>query len=133
MGWEAATHVEQLVQEECSGSPYGSPDGGGPPAETFELRAGEHRFVLVYHDAHFRCAQDVEAFFRTSSGAADVLVQPVDMNPDSVAGCDCLYDLTMAIEPVETGTVQVTLFRRWDRMNDDVSPVLIGSQSVGVN
>jgi hypothetical protein len=57
-----------------------------------------------------------------------VLVQPIDMNPSAVAACDCLYEIRMTV-PVEVPAT-VTLYRRWDALNEPNDPVEIGSVDV---
>jgi hypothetical protein len=61
-----------------------------------------------------------------------VLVQPVEMHPSSVTRCDCLYDISVAIEDIRAGSRTVTLFRRWDDHNEPNDPVTIDSKSIVV-
>ncbi len=77
----------------CGDSPTGAPDDS--PHKSIHVDGGLGSVNVAYDDAHFRCDQTVEGFLRTSTGQADFLVQPTDMNPASVADCDCLYDITM--------------------------------------
>jgi hypothetical protein len=53
------------------------------------------------------------------------------MNPSSVAGCDCLYEITMETS-VSAGTTTVTVYRRWDHQSGGDSPVEVGSASASV-
>jgi hypothetical protein len=85
-----------------------------------------------YLDAHFRCEQSVEGFLRESGSAVDLLVQPIDMNPTSVAMCDCLYEIVMIVKPLAAGQHDVTLYRRWDAINEPNDPVLIGTAQAQV-
>ncbi len=119
-GWEDAEPVVSLVQSECEGSPL----------EAFDERVsadleGSPLRVEAF-ETHFRCAQDVEAFFRTSGSEIDVLVQPVDMNPANLAACDCLYDLEIAVTSPSSAPARVEVFRRWDSESGDSDPVSIG-------
>jgi len=82
--------------------------------------------VLAYDHAHFRCVQDVEAFAKRSEHALEVLVQPIDMHPYVVAACDCLYNINMRPES-GAGALDITLYRRWDALNNPNGPVSIGS------
>lgn len=125
-GWEDAKRVTQLTQDDCSGSPYEGAD------ERISVTPGTGKLAIDYQEAHFRCEQDVEGFYRSTGSALDVLVQPIDMDPDSVAACDCLYDVTIGIDPVAPGSRQVTVYRRWDNINDPNDPVRIGSEDVEV-
>lgn len=123
-GWESATRVAGLVQSECGGSPYETHD------ERVAFEAGEGSIGITYSEAHFRCSQDVEAFLRDAGEELSVLVQPRDMDPESVARCDCLYEITMQLEPVTAGEHAVTLYRRWDNLNEPNEPAEIGGQTV---
>lgn len=125
VGWEGARRVE-VTQQPCSGSPY----EGADERASFLATAG--RLEVVYTEAHFRCEQPVEAFLRQSPGVVDVLVQPVDMDPKSVAMCDCLYDVDVAVAPLAAGTYQATAYRRWDNLNEPNDPLEIATGSVRV-
>lgn len=122
-GWEDARPVTSLVQSECDGSPLKKAHD-----ERVEGDITASPLEVVLREGHFRCAQDVEGFYKLSGTGVDVLVQPVDMNPRVVAACDCLYDveMTVALE-VDLAPDAVTVFRRWDNLNDDNDPVEIGS------
>jgi hypothetical protein len=52
------------------------------------------------------------------------------MDPESVAACDCLYEIHMVIETDEERDYALTLYRRWDNINSDNEPVEIGTASV---
>jgi hypothetical protein len=130
-GWESAERISGLTQAECDGDPYGD-TGSGDFDEHATFEGGVGAVQVVYNDAHFRCAQDVEAFARRSEGTLDVLVQPIDMDPDAVAGCDCLYDITMEITDLPAGDLAVSLSRRWDNINDPNDPVEITTATVTV-
>ena len=128
-GWEDAKPVDDLQQAACAGSPYGDTgDTGEGTGERVEASASGDGVAVSYLEAHFRCAQDVAGWYRSADGEVDALVQPRDMNPRSVAGCDCLYNITFSV-PVATPTT-LTLYRRWDNINDPNDPVLIGSVDV---
>jgi hypothetical protein len=45
------------------------------------------------------------------------------MHPEVVAGCDCLYDIAMRVHDVDPDVV--SLYRRWDDINDPNDPVLV--------
>ncbi|HVR21662.1 MAG TPA: hypothetical protein VMS65_18230 [Polyangiaceae bacterium] len=122
-GWEDAERVSNLIQHECAGTALVEHD----ERATFVTSDGS--LDVRYEDAHFRCEQDVEGFFKDSGDALDILVQPVDMNPSSPTRCDCLYEITFAIAPL-AGSRQATLFRRWDDLNEPNDPVEIASETV---
>ena len=87
---------------------------------------------LEYRAAHFRCEQALEGFARISGGKLGVLVQPVDLIPSAVAGCDCLYDIGIAIEDLKKGSLAVELYRRWDNLNEPNDPEKVGSAEVQI-
>lgn len=125
-GWEAAERVEGLKQAPCAGSALGR-----DTPEALQANAAASGIAVSYDHAHFRCEQDVEAFVRRASGALDLLVQPIDMDPSAVAGCDCLYDVSMQV-PVARGDYRLKLYRRWDNINHPNEPVKIGETDVSV-
>lgn len=115
-GWEDAVPISDFSQRECSGDPYGEYD------ETVTATLADGDLDFVWDEAPFRCAQDVEGFYRTEGDLLQVLVQPVDMNPRAVAGCDCLYRLDFTV-PDWSGPWEA--WRRWDNINDPNDPELI--------
>lgn len=117
-GWEDALVVEDFTQGQCQGDPYGDYD------ETVTAEVQGADLAFDWRQAPFRCEQDVEGFYRTEGDRLQVLVQPRDMHPTSVAKCDCLYDLTFAV-PDWDGPWDA--YRRWDAINDPNEPVLVGS------
>jgi hypothetical protein len=129
--WEEAEEIPGLDQSECEGDPYGGTgEDGFDERATFTGEVGSVR--VLYNDAHFRCEQPVEAFVRRGDNTLDVLVQPIDMNPDMVAGCDCLYDIVVEIKNLVAGDYAVSLSRRWDNINDPNDPVPIATDIVTV-
>jgi hypothetical protein len=117
-GWENATAIEGLTQSECKGSLTSS----DRMTEALKVIPEAAAVRLEYSAAPFRCQQDVEAFARIESGKVDVLVQPVDMNPSSVAKCGCVYDINMTIKGLPKGAVDGELYRRSDNLNDPNTP-----------
>jgi hypothetical protein len=84
---------------------------------------------VAYHDADFRCAQSVEGFVRRRPKSVDFLVQPKEMHPTKVAGCDCLYEITMSASAT-SGHTAITVYGRWD---GDTSPVVeVGTVTASV-
>jgi hypothetical protein len=121
-GWQDAELVEQLTQAPCA-----EPGVGWEVISEIDTSSTATGFELVYDDAQFRCEQSVEAYARKQAGSIDLLVQPVDMHPAKVAGCDCLYRVSMEI-PAPAGTYRLGLYRRWDSLNDP-NPVIEISRS----
>ena len=126
-GWESAQSMKSFTQAACNGFP-GLP---GSPAESIAVDAGQGTVSVAYHGAHFRCDQSVEGFVRSGVKSVDFLVQPTDMNPSSVAGCDCLYEITLATSAAP-GPTTVSLYRRWDNHSGSTDPVEIGTASATV-
>jgi hypothetical protein len=126
-GWENAQSVKSFTQATCSGAP----DIPGGPIESIDATASAGSVNIAYHAANFRCDQRVAGFVRTGPGSAEFLVQPVDMNPSSVAGCDCLYEVAMVANAMP-GPTTVTVYRRWDEHSGNTDPVKIGTASVNV-
>lgn len=126
-GWEDAEAIEGLTQTECLASAYDE-----AVKETLAATPERGAVHVGYGAAHFRCDQEVEGFVRRSGGKVDVLVQPVDMDPGAVAGCDCRYDIGMTIKGLSKGAVAVELYRRWDNLNEPNDPVKIGSADVEI-
>ena len=123
-GWAGAGRVKTLVQEECPGSDMDFADEGA------SFTGGAGNIGVVYKQAHFRCEQKVEGFWKAAGDAVDMLVQPIDMHPSSVAKCDCGYNITFLVEPVSSGPHIASLYRRWDAINNPNDPVLIASALV---
>lgn len=120
-GWKAAEPVDSLTQASCAGSPY------EPHDERITSDLEPDPLHVDYLRAHFRCEQEVEAFWQRDGEGVEVLVQPVDMRPSVVAGCDCLYDVAIDVAVLPSAPEAVTLFRRWDALNEPNPPVRIGT------
>lgn len=125
-GWAGALQVSDLIQVECA---TGTMDFAN---ESATFTTGASSLAVAYEEAHFRCEQDVEGFYKIANDALDILVQPIDMHPDAVAGCDCPYGITFTVKPLEAGTLQATLYRRWDGLNTPNDPVEIATAQVTI-
>ena len=112
-GWEEAIAVDDFSQDECDDT------GGTPPDVEATVTASEDEpgIRLVGEDVRFHCSQEVEGFYRTTSEAIEVLVQPVNMNPSSVVKCDCYYRIEAGIP--EDAPATVSLYRRSDHYGND--------------
>lgn len=121
-GWEDATPVASLTQSECAGNPYEA-----PPDERVAGDLASDPLSIEVLEAHFRCAQDVEAYWQQDGERVEVLVQPIDMNPSVVAACDCLFDLDIEVGVPTSPPERLVVYRRWDNLNDDNVPVQIGA------
>jgi hypothetical protein len=125
-GWEDAELVEGLKQAPCNRGSLGN-----NLKETLGWEAKGAGVSVTYDQAHFRCEQDVEAYRRNRSDAIDLLVQPIDMDPSSVAGCDCLYEISMQISAAR-GAHKLTLYRRWDNDNQPNPAVKVDEADVSI-
>ena len=122
-GWEDADGINDFTQNECEGSAYDTAEVASVAAN-----ADDPGLRVVGDDLPFRCEQEVEGFYRVDGDAVDILVQPVNMDPRSVANCDCLYKVEAGIP--EDPPTTVTLYRRWDSINDENNPVMVGTVEV---
>lgn len=125
-GWANASPVNTFTQGSCTGSAY-DPN----VHEMLDVTTTPGLVTVGYHNAHFRCEQAVEGFFRTSSTDIELLVQPVDMNPASFAACDCLYEITAELA-VRSGTYSVGVFRRWDHKSGSDGLTSVGTMPAEV-
>ena len=127
-GWENAVAVDDFVQDDCDDT------GGTPPDLEASVTASEEEpgIRVVGEDVRFRCAQDVEGFYRNDGETVDVLVQPTNMEPKSVAKCDCYYRIEAGIP--EDAPATVSFYRRGDNYGNDEEetndPVLVGTVEV---
>jgi hypothetical protein len=123
----AANSVANLTQSACNGSVAELDQGRD---ERFLVTSGAGRLIVDYHDAHFRCEQSVQARASVSGTSIDIIVQPADMTPASVAKCDCLYDIHFEVPNLPADTYEVSLRRRWDERHGTAEPLLIGTTRV---
>lgn len=124
-GWEGARHVAIFLGPEGESCAEDAPLEEGLSAG---LRDGRVR--LVYEHGTYSCAEDHEAFVRERAGGFDVLLQPVEMHPDALAGCMCNYRARLEVGAGAAGA-EVSLYRRNNyEVEADPQPALIGSAAV---
>ena len=99
-GWEDAESVDDFSQNRCKDDAY---DTGAP--EAMSATVGDPGIRVTGDPVHFRCDQEVEGFYKADTETVDVLVQPADMNPRSVAKCDCSYRVEAGIPEDPPATV----------------------------
>ncbi len=124
-GWEGAKRIADFTQLDCD-------DERDEVEASITVEGVAGGIELDYDHARFRCSQDVEGFARRSDGQVDILIQPVDMNPSSVAKCDCSYDIVAKLAAV-AGEHTVTVYRRQDNIGGENDPVEVGSVDVVVS
>ncbi len=122
--FEGAHLIPDFHQAECSESAYDT--GVGEPVAT--LAQNDSESSVAVGPVGFRCAQDVQGFWIEANDGLSVLVQPIDMNPAAVAGCDCLYDLTMTLPSV---TDRVEVWTRGDNQSGRSEPTLEATAALG--
>ncbi|MBK05572.1 MAG: hypothetical protein CL920_25640 [Deltaproteobacteria bacterium] len=101
-------------QKECSGSPYEPEE---KKKERGEFSVDGKQIKIMYYKSHFRCAQKVHMKYSKKGNKITITAQPIDMDPDPVASCDCLYDLSATTPALASGTYEVELLRRWDNIS----------------
>lgn len=121
--WRDARRVAAVEQSACVGSLADLDQGR---RERIEARGGAGSLHVDFLDAHFRCEQRVTALVRVHDANVELLVQPEEMHPLTVAKCDCLYDIRIDVSPLAPGTYDVTLQRRWDDRHSPNDPETIG-------
>jgi len=125
-GWEDAERIAELTQAPCGRSALAD-----DVPEELGWSVGDDGLTVTYDHGHFRCEQDVEGFVRREGDAIDLLVQPIDMDPQAIAACDCLYDISLQLTP-PSGDYTLTLYRRWDKHNKPNPTVEIGAAEIAV-
>ncbi len=108
--FENAQLIEDFVQRDCEGSAY---DSAIAPT-TASVVARDSGTEVAVGPLGFRCAQKVQGFWVGEGDEVSVLIQPVDMNPTEVAGCDCLYDVDFTLP---TTTSAVAVYTRGDNLS----------------
>ncbi len=125
--WKGASVVDSFVQSECGGTP----EEGDEARVSFTRRGAAIQANLS--EARFRCEQEVEGFVKVEEGAIQFLVQPVDMNPSMVAGCDCLYNVTMDVQELAPDVYNVSLSVRGDKQSGQDEPTELFSEKIVVD
>lgn len=125
-GWEDAQRVATLTQGPCGQVTYPI-----DPPESMVVSAQTGALKIGYYHAHYRCDQLVEAYYRTSGDKLELLVQPMNMDPGAGSNCECRYDIMMDL-PMQTGSYDVTVYRRGDNDNGPKDPVEIATTEAAV-
>ena len=130
--WENSSRIERFRQSGCGNSPASV----GPP-EAIDVAVAAGTLDINYAYAPFRCQQNVEGFVRETGNALDILVQPVDMNPQQPTTCSCLYDLGLTL-PARAGSYKagdytLTVYRRWDNVITDNPVVTVGTRALVID
>lgn len=118
-GWASAERLAS-TQQACQ-----SVGPGEGPAATFEAKAAAGGAAVSFGHVTFRCAQPVEAFVRRANGRVDVLLQPEDLSPSSVARCMCRYDVDLSVSASGRGTWSG--FTRQDDVGGAQAPEQVGA------
>jgi hypothetical protein len=119
--WAGALAVNLTQSPACS--PVTAPGA----QETIEVPAWEPSLSIRYRQAHFRCEQKVCGFVKQDGDLFKALFQPCDMDPTTVAACDCGYQIdTVVPGAVSAGLKALEVYRRWDNRNQPNLPKLVG-------
>jgi hypothetical protein len=125
-GWEDAETLDDFSWEESDSGGGGCDDTACEA--TMSARAAAPGLRVTGEDLPFVGAEPVEGFYRRNGGQVDVLVQPVDMNPD--------WDSCIDVIRIEAGIPEdppatVTLYQRSHHgQGEPNDPVLVGSVGV---
>ncbi len=125
-GWEEAQALDDFSWEE-------SDTGGGGCDDTaceatMSARAAAPGLRVSGEDLPFVGAEPVEGFYRRNGGQVDVLVQPVDMDPEDDS---CIDVIRIEAGVPEDPPATVTLYRRsHHEQGEPDEPVLVGSVEV---
>lgn len=120
-GWEDALEVDEFDAEEIGETDYDDPDLGA-----VGIMGNVDRLEVSYR-ASFPCTQQVEAFQMVSGNDVELLVQPVDLHPDAVAGSDCTQEIAITLTGLDDGTYHVLLHRRdCDQVDEAMEIQLVG-------
>lgn len=123
-GWEEAEPILEFEQSDC----------GADPSEGYEtginVQVSSGAADVTWTNQPFRCEQPVEAYIRREGAGIDVLVQPVEIHPEEVVRCDCLYDLGMGFNMSDSET-SITFYTRNDEAGGPSSPSRIGTVTIG--
>ncbi len=114
--WACRTSLA-VEQSECQSDALSS------DSETFVTATADGHGVMI-SGGHFRCAQEVCAYLDESAETPRLLLQPCDMNPSSVAKCDCLYGLEVDVDVPAEG---LDVYTRFDNVGGEKEPTLVGT------
>ena len=124
-GWEDAEAVDDFSWDE---SDTGGGCGDTACEATMSAHAAPPGLRVTGEDLPFIGAEPVEGFYRRNGGQVDVLVQPVDMDPDEDS-CTNLIRIEAGVP--EDPPATVTLYwRRHHEQGESAAPVLVGSVEV---
>ena len=99
--------------------------GGTPNPTRIEADLASDPLHVNVYAVGFRCAQPLEGFWQEGDDLVNVLVQPIDMLPETVAKCDCTYDLSIDVASIAVAPRGLTLWKRFDG-DLDADPSLVG-------
>ena len=112
-----------VEQSQCSGNATGS-------TLTPNVHWSTDGNALHVEDARFRCNQSVCAYLDASSKEAQVLLQPCEMSPSTVARCDCGYSFDVPVT-LPQASRSVTVELRSDAYGGEPTSQALGTLNVG--
>ena len=87
---------------------------GKEGTESFEVSASGDQIQVMYKSAPFRCEQDVTWAAAQDGMTVTLTVRPKVMKPDSVARCNCRYDLGVKVGPLGVGKYNLKIKHQTD-------------------
>ena len=121
-GWEEAELIRELEQSECAGDP-------GEVTPELQTQILTSSLLIDMTGIPFRCDQPVEAWLRRQGVTDTIILQPVEMTPETVARCDCAYDFSLRYNPApDVSTVELNV--RADEYGGPASPQRIGTINI---
>ena len=123
-GWEEAARLTDFSQSDCDGDPG---EGFGR-TQDLDVTLSTGFAAVSWTNTVFRCDQPLEAYVRRTN-RVEVLVQPVEMNPEEPARCDCYYNLDFALNVTEADT-EFAFYVRRDEAGGPSAPALVGELTV---
>lgn len=128
-GWEDAQPVDALVQSACLGDVSVTTTNGEITVDRrIEVEmTSRDPLTLEVSRASLRCDQAVEGFWQVDGDTVEVLYQPKEMHPKSVAKCTCPYDLSITVGSLSPTPSSAAVYARGDAYgDDDPVPELVG-------
>lgn len=118
--WSCDDEVQMFSQAQCEGDVAQS-----LPVE-LDAQVQESTVNITVRHYPARCSQELCAYSHEKGRVIEVLIQPCDLHPDSVAKCSCNYDLSISLA-LAPGEHEVAVYRRQDEYTGSTSPKRIGT------
>ena len=101
------------------------------PYVPIKIKPKNETIKIDLYGVHFRCSQKVQGFIKTTGKSIDILIQPIDMNPESVAKCDCNYEINIEIDNAyESHEFNLNVYIRGDNFSGNNNPHIFRSRKI---